>query len=133
MGTDRQFKGHPLAGQKIEFVPLDNRLQLPESNFSYVLQDWDQALCAEEAFAQAERTVARMLGLKQSVASLEHMNRDMAAEAESYLLTRPLPSPADEGEIMVVSADGKGIVMRREPDAPPPPVADRPKCARHNS
>lgn len=109
-------------GQKIEFVPLDNRLQLPESNFSYVLQDWDQALCVEEAFAQAERTVARMLGLKQSVASLEHMNRDMAAEAESYLLTRPLPSPADEGEIMVVSADGKGVVMRREPDAPPPPA-----------
>ncbi len=28
-------------GQKIEFVPLDNRLQLPESNFSHVLQDWD--------------------------------------------------------------------------------------------
>ena len=26
-------------GQKIEFVPLDNRLQLPESVFSYVLQD----------------------------------------------------------------------------------------------
>ena len=35
--------------QKIEFVPLDNRLQLPESAFSYVLQDWDQSLCVEEA------------------------------------------------------------------------------------
>ena len=32
-------------GQKIEFVPLDNRLQLPESVFSYLLQDWDQSLC----------------------------------------------------------------------------------------
>ena len=31
-------------GQKREFVPLDNQLQLPESVFSYVLQDWDQAL-----------------------------------------------------------------------------------------
>lgn len=27
-------------GQEIEFVPLDARLQLPESEFSYVLQDW---------------------------------------------------------------------------------------------
>jgi hypothetical protein len=40
--------------QKIEFVPLDNRLQLPESAFSYVLQDWDQSLCVEEAFRQAD-------------------------------------------------------------------------------
>jgi hypothetical protein len=109
-------------GQKIEFVPLDNRLQLPESNFSYVLQDWDQALCVEEAFSQAERTVARMLGLKQSVASLEHMNRDMAMEAEPYMLNRPIPPAEEEGEIVVVSADGKGIVMRRDPDAPPPPA-----------
>src|SRR4051812_1751679 len=32
-------------GQKIDFVPLDNRLPLPASPFSYLLQDWDQALC----------------------------------------------------------------------------------------
>ena len=37
-------------GQKIEFVPVDNRLQLPESVFSYVLQDWDQSFCVEQAF-----------------------------------------------------------------------------------
>jgi hypothetical protein len=109
-------------GQKIELVPLDNRLQLPEGDFSYVLQDWDQALCVEEAFAQATSTVARMLGLTQSVASLEHMNRDMAEEAESYLLTRPLPPAEAEGEIVVASADGKGIVMRRDPEEPAPPA-----------
>ena len=57
-------------GQKIEFVPLDNRLQLPESAFSYLLQDWDQSLCVEQAFGQASSTVQRMLGLKQSVDSL---------------------------------------------------------------
>ena len=45
-------------GQKIAYVPLDNRLQLPESVFSYVLQDWDQGLCVEQAFGQAQRTVA---------------------------------------------------------------------------
>src|SRR4029077_1231510 len=60
-------------GQKIDFVPLDNRLQLPDSPFSYVLQDWDQALCAEQAFGQVNATIARMLQFQQSVASLEHM------------------------------------------------------------
>ncbi len=53
-------------GQKIDFVPLDNRLQLPAGVFSRVLQDWDQGLCVEEAFGQAgRRTVQRMLGLQQ--------------------------------------------------------------------
>src|SRR5688572_5966816 len=65
-------------GQKIEFVPLDNRLQLPASAFSYLLQDWDQSLCVEQAFGQARTTVQRMLGLRQSVDSLEQMNQDMA-------------------------------------------------------
>jgi hypothetical protein len=109
-------------GQKQEFVPLDNRLQLPESVFSYVLQDGDQALCVEEAFGQVRSTIARMLEWKQSVGSLEHMNQEMAPEATTYLLNRPMPAAADEGEIVVASADGKGIVMRRDPETAPPPA-----------
>lgn len=104
-------------GQKQEFVPLDNRLQLPDSVFSYVLQDWDQALCVEEAFGQVQSTIARMLDLKQSVGSLEHMNQEMAGAATRYLINRPVPPAAEEGAVIVASADGKGIVMRRDPAA----------------
>ncbi len=109
-------------GQKIEFVPLDNRLQLPESVFSYVLQDWDQGLCVEEAFGQARSTVARMLNLKQSVDSLEHMNVQMAEQVTDFRENRPRPDPATEGPILVTSADGKGIVMRRSADDPAAPA-----------
>jgi len=109
-------------GQKIDFVPLDNRLQLPAGAFSYVLQDWDQALCAEQAFGQVNVTLARMLGLKQSVDSLEQMNREMAEPATPFRLNRPVPPAAAEGEVFVVSADGKGVVLRRGPDDPAPPA-----------
>jgi hypothetical protein len=105
-------------GQKIEFVPLDNRLQLPEGAFSYLLQDWDQSLCVEQAFGQARTTVQRMLGLAQSVDSLEHMNQEMARQATTFLLNRP--QPEGEGEVVVASADQKGIVMRRSAEGPPP-------------
>lgn len=105
-------------GQKLDFVPLDNRLQFPESVFSYVLQDWDQSLCVEEAFRQAKATMWRILGLKQSVDSLEHMNQEMAQGATGFMLGRP--APQEEGELVVLSADGKGIVMRRQADDPPP-------------
>jgi hypothetical protein len=104
--------------QKIDFVPLDHRLQLPESIFSYVLQDWDQSLCVEEAFRQASVTLWRILDLKQPVDSLEHMNQEMAQDTTRFLLSRP--APEQEGELVVLSADGKGIVMRRHADDPPP-------------
>jgi hypothetical protein len=107
-------------GQKLEFVPLDNRLQLPESVFSYVLQDWDQGLCVEQAFGQAQSTVARLLNLKQSVDSLEMMNVQMAEQVKDFRDNRPQPDPATEGPILVTSADGKGIVMRRSEDDPAP-------------
>ncbi len=108
------------AGQKIAFVPLDNRLQLPASDFSYVLQDWDQGLCVEQAFGQARSTVARLLNLEQSVDSLEQMNVQMAERVTDFRENRPRPDPATEGALLVTSGDGKGIVMRRSAGDPAP-------------
>ena len=107
-------------GQEIEFAPLDNRLQLPAGVFSHVLQDWDQLFCVEDAFGVASTTVSRILGLKQAVDSLEHMNVEMARATEPFRLNRPDVKPATEGEILVASADGKGVVMRRSPEEPKP-------------
>ena len=109
-------------GQKVDFVPLDNRLQLPEGVFSYLLQDWDQSFCVEQAFSQAGRTIERMLGFKQPVDSLEHMNAKMAELVEDYREERVLPSAEEEGSIVVSSADGKGVVMRREEGDQAPPT-----------
>lgn len=106
------------AGQRIAFVPLDARLQLPASDYSYLLQQWDQALGCESAFARVGATLLDVLGLKQSTDSLERMNRQMAAAVHPFRVSRPLPAPADEGEVMVAQADGKGVVMRRPADEP---------------
>jgi hypothetical protein len=100
------------AGQAIAFVPLDNRLQLPESVFSYVLQDWDQALAMEQAFGQVNQTIARMLKLQQSVDTLEGMNRQMALDVGWFRELEVTPPASAEGPILVASADGKGIVIR---------------------
>jgi hypothetical protein len=107
-------------GQKIAFVPLDNRLQLPAGAYSYLLQDWSQGLCVESAFGQVSQTLARIFGLKLSVDGLEHSNGQMARRVEAYRLDRPAPAADTEGELLVASADGKGIVMRRSADDPAP-------------
>ena len=53
-------------GQRIDFVPLDARLELPESEYSYVLQDWAGTLWVEHAFARTAQTLETILGLSAS-------------------------------------------------------------------
>jgi hypothetical protein len=107
-------------GQKIAFVPLDNRLQLPEGDYSYVLQKWDALLGAECAFAGVAETLHGLLKVKQPVGSLEQNIRHMASSVEPFRESRPLPETSEEGQVFVVSADGKGVVIRREAGDPPP-------------
>jgi hypothetical protein len=95
-------------GQAIAFVPLDNRLQLPASEFSYVLQDWDQSLAVEQAFGKVSETMERMLKLRLSVASLEETNRQLAADVAAFREDQPAPPVAEEGAIIVLTADCKG-------------------------
>src|SRR5881392_3590950 len=37
-------------GQKIAYVAFDTQLQLPESDFSYLLQDWAQSFTVENTY-----------------------------------------------------------------------------------
>jgi hypothetical protein len=99
-------------GQALAFVPLDNRLQLPPGVFSYVLQDWDQSLAAEQPFRQVSQTIERILKLRQSVDSLEEMNRQMSQEVGWFRDLQGSPPAAQEGQVVVVTADCKGIVIR---------------------
>lgn len=103
--------------QKHEAVPLDTRLNLPESDFSYVLQGWDQHLCVKGPYGEARQTVKEILGLGQSVARLEGMNLAMAEQVESFREAQPTPPAKEEGEIMVLTGDGKGVPMRKDEPA----------------
>ena len=100
-------------GQKIETVPLDARLGLPAGEFSYVLEDWQQRLCVKESFGEGTGDLAELLGVAPSVRAAEVMNRQMAQFAESFRENQPLPPPDEEGELVVFTADGKGVPMRR--------------------
>ena len=105
-------------GQRIEAAPLDARLGLPEDRCSYLLRDWNQALVVENPYGQVDAVLERILGLKQSVASLETMTRTLAGAVASYEATRPPAAPATGEQIVVLSADGKGVPLRKPADAP---------------
>ncbi|MCK5355693.1 MAG: hypothetical protein KAJ63_11280 [Methyloprofundus sp.] len=102
--------------QRIEWIPLDARLSLPESRFSYLLQDWDQYLISDGPFAKVSDTIQKILGFTQSVNSLERTNRQMSESVEAFWTTKKAPAAEEEGALMVCQADCKGVVMRTEDD-----------------
>jgi hypothetical protein len=104
-------------GQKIEHVPFDAKLNLPESKFSYLLQDWDQSLDVEMPYAKVNATIAKILGFTQSVNSLERTNRKMSEAVSAFWSAQPVPPPEEEATVMVCSADGKGVPIRRRGEA----------------
>jgi len=99
-------------GQKIEAVPLDERLGLPQGKNSYLLQDWDQGLAVEMPWVKVKATLARILGFTQSVHTLERNQREMATTVADFWKARPTPPAQEEGQLLVCTADGKGVPMR---------------------
>ena len=113
--------------QKHEASPTDAWLGLPEGDFSYLLQEWDQSFCVQGSYEESRRTVERVLGIGQSVRSLEQMNVSMAEGVGAFWESQPVPPAKEEGSILVLTADGKGVPMRREASRDPPAVRGRRK------
>src|SRR4051794_35789969 len=108
-------------GQRIQRVPLDERLGLPEGDFSYVLEDWGQRFCLKESFAEAGHSLEMLLGLRLGRRTWEQVNRTVASYATAFRETVEPPPPQEEGPLLVVTADGKGVPMRRPPQDGPKP------------
>jgi hypothetical protein len=107
-------------GQAIERAPLDERLGLPAGDFSYVLEDWTQRFCLKGSFAEAAESLETLLGLRLGSRTLEHMNQELAGFVVPFRDAVEPPPASEEGSILVVTADGKGVPMRR-------PVQENPR------
>lgn len=114
-------------GQEIERVPLDARLGLPAGELSYVLEDWLERMCVQNAFRESVNSLVELLGVraKVSVDTAEEHSQRMDQHTASFRAAQPLPPPAEEGELLVSTADGKGVPMRRPVDPAAPRRAPR--------
>ena len=110
------------ANSKVAFAPTDQRLQLPASEVSYLLQEWDQLLGVEQAFGQVREVIETILRLSQSVDTLERTNQQMAEAAPVFRESQGPVDLAKEGALVVVTEDNKGIPMVR-------PVEEKPAGA----
>jgi hypothetical protein len=106
-------------GQRLELIPTDQRLALPEAELSYLLQEFDQLLGVQTPFGAVRDTLEMLLGFKQSADTLERNSRQMAQAALAFRQAQPPVDPDEEKELLVVSDDNKGVPMVR-------PVEQRP-------
>ena len=104
--------------KKIELRPISARLDLPEHQWSYLLQEFSQLFCVEQAFNQASRNLETVLGGRFSVDTLEHTSQRMGVEADAFLDALPVPAKADEAKLLVATADGKGVPLINQNGTP---------------
>ena len=104
-------------GKKIELCPLDEKLLLPESKFSYLLQDWNQSIAIEQPYNKVNDVLNKILGLTQSTNSSSRITRKLSIKGESFWDQLKAPDFSEskpDNLIFVYSADGKGVPIIEE-------------------
>ena len=91
--------------------PLDAQVNLPERCYSYFLQEWMTVFAVEHPFKESAGFFGQLFDLEVAESMVMEVAKEAPQDYEDFYAQRPL-SPADtEGEILVVSFDGKGVPM----------------------
>jgi hypothetical protein len=109
IGIERICYGH----DRVEAAPLDAQLHLPRRQYSYLLQQWLGSFVVDDAHAEAIQKLGTILGLEIAVKASEDLNREQACDVEPFQNNLPVPEPTEEGPILVVTADCKGVPLVR--------------------
>ena len=90
------------------------RLNLPEEKHSHGLRRLAAVEAARGSFDEAAGAVERATGDRLGKRQVEELAARTAVDFDDFYATRKLPPAADPGDVLALSADGKGIVMRPE-------------------
>lgn len=100
--------------------PTDGVLNMPAERHSHGLRRLAAVEASRGSFEEAGGAVERATGQHVAKRQVEALAGRAAADVEEFYATRSRPEAA-AGDVLVISADGKGIVMR--PDALRPATA----------
>lgn len=109
-----QWVYSPGKNKAIALRPISARMDLPDSRYSYLLQELSQMICVESSFHQASENLQTIFGGNFSVDTLEHINLQMGKDADSFLKDLPKPEAKQEGPILVATADCKGVPLLKK-------------------
>lgn len=91
--------------------PADGALNLPVERHSHGLRRLAATEAARGSFQEAAEAIGRACGQQVGKRQVEELTRRAAADVEAFYAT-VVREAADDGDALVISCDGKGIVMR---------------------
>jgi hypothetical protein len=97
-----------LKGEK-GLMPLDAEANLPASCYSYLLQEWMNILSIGNSYEESSALSERLLGVKVYGNRFEAVSGAGGMSYDQFYSDKDMPSALEEGEINVVSFDGKGV------------------------
>ena len=109
-----RHRGHP------NLYPADAVLNLPAERHSHGLRRLAAVEASRGSFEEASDAVERATGQHVAKRQVETLAGRAAADVEEFYATRAQPD-AGAGDVLVISADGKGIVMGPDALAHPRP------------
>jgi len=91
--------------------PLDIQCNLPEKVYSYYLQDIMNTLSVQNTFSETKNILNKILHLNIYEKPLEDLTAFSSNYYDEYYLSKNVTNLDNEGEIQVMSFDGKGVPM----------------------
>lgn len=129
---EHQFEAYVYRQRKhphtpIVLRPVDERLGIEPDRWSPLLQEFTMLFGVEQAFDTTAESFEAIFRQKLSVDTLEKVSRRMGTQAGEFLDELPPPPAEEEGELLVQTADGKGVPMVREDAAKLKPFEEKPQ------
>ena len=94
--------------------PLDAALNLPPGKYSHGLQTLLGSEVAKGAFEEAVATLRKLTGGAVPKRQAEELAPGIAVDFDAFYATRRLGEPEETDDLLVMSTDGKGVVMHEE-------------------
>lgn len=91
--------------------PLDAELNLPDSEYSYLLQEWGTCLAVEQPYAKAAQFLEKFLKIPLWDSALEEILIKSGANIQIFY--KGLACSAEENQLLVATVDCKGVLMRK--------------------
>ena len=92
-------------------MPLDAQADLPQRCYSYFLQELMDFISIRDSFDEAALSLKKFFGLDIRSSRLEVIVEDTHTSYDEFYEAKPVPSAQSEGQIQVLSFDGKGVPM----------------------
>lgn len=93
--------------------PADAVLNLPAEKHSHGVRRWAAVEAVRGSYADAHDALHRACGLSVGKRQLEALTQRAAVDVDAFYAQRR-PDPRPDTDLLVLSVDGKGIVMRPE-------------------